>query len=83
MYPDLTALRPVATKHQWGCWEGNRIYYMPDGITLSCPMTLPKGSESVIVSNWRPNDKEMHQMSVLYNEAGEFVSQTLDVLKLD
>jgi len=83
MYSDLTLSKPVVTKHQWGCWEGHHIYYMPDGVTVSCPMTLPAASDLVIVANWLVSDKEMHQMSVLYNEAGDFVSQTLDVLKLD
>jgi len=82
MHPDLTVSKPVATKHQWGCWEGHRIYYLPDGVTVSCPLTVPEGRDLVIVANWQANDKEMYQMSVLYNEAGEFVSKTLDVLHL-
>ena len=83
MYPDMTIAEPVATKHQWRCWEEHQVYYMPDGVTVSCPLKSPEGSEIVFVVNWLKSDKEMDQMSVLYNENGDFVSQTLDILNLN
>ena len=81
MYPNMTFSEPVATKHQWGCWKDHQVYYLPDRVTISCPLKLPEGRESVIVANWQKSDEEMDQMSVLYNESCEFVSQKLDVLK--
>ena len=77
---DLTISDPVPTRLQWG-WEGYKVFYLPDGITVSCPSEVTDGGVS-IVSNLMVTGTKMHQMLVKFNDHGLCTSVTLDILDL-
>ena len=81
LFPDLTISEPVQTQLQWG-WEGHQVYYLPDGITISCPREIIEKSAIGLVANWVVTDTKMYQMTVKYDSNGSYMSQTLDVLEL-
>ena len=58
------------------------MYFLPDGISVSCPKKLSKGTSFVLVANWLVTNSKMHQVTVCYNDSGSFTAQTLDILEL-
>ena len=82
LFPDMTISKPVPTGLQWGCWEGNQVYFFPDGITVSCPKKLSNGVSFVFVANWLVTNSKMHQVTVSYDESSSITAQTLDILEL-
>ena len=81
LFPDPTISESVQTQLQWG-WEGHQVYYLPDGITVSCPREIIEGTPVDLVANWLVTDTKMYQMTVKYDSNGSYMSQTLDVLEL-
>ena len=69
-FPDLTISEPVQTQLQWG-WEGHQVmYYLPDGITVSCPREIIEGTAVDLVANWLVTDTKNVQITVKYDENG-------------
>lgn len=77
MTPDLKISSPISTSFNWN-WEGNKTFYLPDGVSISCPEKLILGTPFVFVANWLLKDNQLQQLIVKYDQLGVFSSLTLE-----
>jgi hypothetical protein len=81
MTPDLKISAPVVTQLHWG-WEGHETFFLPDGVSVSCPGKVSVGTSFTMVVNWLVTASEMQQLLVKYDESGDFSALTLELLHL-
>lgn len=79
--PDLTISAPVPTVLHWG-WKGHKTFFLPDGVSVSCPDKVSVGNPFIMVANWLVTAENMQQLIVKYDELGAFESLTLEQLRL-
>lgn len=81
MTPDLKISEPVVTQLHWG-WEGHKTFFLPDGVSVSCPGKVSVGTSFTMVANWLVKTSQMHQLLVNYDKSGNFSALTLELLYL-
>ncbi len=81
MTPDLKVSNPIPTSLHWP-WEGNKVFFFPDGISLSCPTQVSLGTCFTIAANWLVTDSQLQQLSVQYDREGVYSGLTLELLHL-
>ncbi|MEL4894785.1 DUF3598 family protein [Crocosphaera sp. Alani8] len=74
---DLEISDPVTTQFTWNI-KGHKIFYLPDGVSISCPENITQGTSFSCVANWLINDMEMQQLIASYSTSGKFESLTLE-----
>ncbi len=81
MTPDLKISEPLPTKLNWG-WEGHKTFFLPDGVSISCPDKVSVGTPVILVANWLVTPSILQQLSAKYDESGAFTALTLEQLHL-
>ena len=81
MTPDLKVSQQISTQLHWG-WEGHKTFFLPDGVSISCPDRVSVGTPLTLVANWLVRDSELHQLSAQYDESGAFAALKLEQLHL-
>jgi hypothetical protein len=81
MTPDLKVSEPVATQLNWG-WEGNNTFFLPDGVSISCPDKVSVGICFILAANWLVTPSQLQQLSVKYDESGDFSTLTCGMFSL-
>lgn len=81
MTSDLNISTPVSTSLKWE-WKGHKTFYLPDGVSISCPQKITFGTPFILVGNWLLNDAQMQQLMVKYGQSGNFSSLILQNLWL-
>ena len=81
MTPDLNISTPVTTSLNWG-WEAHKTFYLPDGVSISCPQKITVGTPFILVANWLLNDAQMQQLTVKYDKNCLFAGFMLEQLSL-
>lgn len=81
MTPDLKISQPVATELHW-VGEGHKTFFLPDGVSISCPDKISVGTSFTIAANWLVKTSEMQQLLVNYDKSGDFSALTLELLYL-
>ena len=79
--PDLKISEPVPTQLHWG-WKGHKTFYLPDGVSISCPDQVSVGTPFTLVANWLVTPSKLQQLNVKYDESGAFAALTLEQLHL-
>jgi hypothetical protein len=79
--PDLKISAPVPTQLRWS-WEGHETFFLPDGVSISCPGQVSVGTPFTLVANWLVASFEMHQLIVKYSELGAFSSLTFEQFRI-
>lgn len=79
--PNLQISDPVVTQFNWDK-EDHKIFYLPDGVSISCPENVTVGSSFCCVANWLINEQEMQQLIANYDASGKFESLTLECYEL-
>ncbi|MBP5977503.1 DUF3598 family protein [Brasilonema sp. CT11] len=79
MTPDLKISQPVATQLHW-VREGHKTFFLPDGVSISCPGKVGVGTSFTMAANWLVKASEMQQLLVNYDESGDFSTLTLELL---
>ncbi|MGK7954580.1 MAG: DUF3598 family protein [Crocosphaera sp.] len=74
---DLHISDPVATQFTWSR-DGHKVFYLPDGVSISCPEKLSVGYPFCCMVNWLINEQEMQQLIANYDASGKFQSLTLE-----
>ena len=74
---DLEISEPISTQFRWDR-EGHQLFYLPDGVSISCPEKVTVGTSFDCVVNWLINDNEMHQLISSYDATGKFQSLTFE-----
>lgn len=80
MTPDLKVLPPVPTQLKW-YREENETFFLPDGISFSCPNQVSIGSSFTIAVNWLIRESQMQQLTLKYDLTGAFSTLTLERFK--
>jgi len=80
MAPDLKVSQPIPTQLQWPL-SGNKTFFFPDGISLSCPTKVNIGNSFTIAANWLVTDSQLQQLSVKYDQEGVYSGLTLEILQ--
>lgn len=78
--PDLRTSKPIQTQLNWPVIENNKMFFFPDGTSLSCPTQVTLGTPFTVVANWLVNNSYLQQLSVKYNHNGVFLGLTLELL---
>lgn len=60
----------------------NKTFFLPDGISLSCPDRVLIGNPFTIIANWLVNSSQLQQLSVEYDKQGSFSQATLQLFHL-
>ncbi len=81
MTPDLKVSEPIGTQLHWPL-AGNKMFFFPDGISLSCPTQVSIGTSFTIAANWLVTDSQLQQLRVNYDNYGAFSGLTLELLHL-
>ncbi len=81
MTPNLKVSDPVPTQLNWPL-ELNKMFFFPDGISLSCPTQVTIGTPFTVAANWLVTDSQLQQLSVKYDNHGVFSGLTLELLYL-
>ncbi|NEP34401.1 DUF3598 family protein [Moorena sp. SIO3B2] len=81
MTPDLKVSEPIATQIHWPL-AGNKMFFFPDGISLSCPTKVSIGTSFNIAANWLVTDSQLQQLRVNYDNYGAFSGLTLELFHL-
>jgi hypothetical protein len=79
--PDLQISDSVSTQLTWG-WEGHKTFFLPDGVSISCPDKVSVGTPFTCAANWLINETEIHQLIANYDESGKFKALTLERCEL-
>ncbi len=79
--PDLHISDPLPTQFTWSR-EGHQVFYLPDGVSISCPEKVANGTAFCCVGNWLINEQEMQQLIANYDASGNFQSLTLERYEL-
>jgi len=77
----LKVLPLEPTQFHWG-WEGNKTFFFPDGISLSCPSQVSIGTNFTIAANWLVTSCQLQQLIIKYNEFGAFSTLTFEQFRL-
>ena len=77
MTADLQVSEPVNAQFTWSK-EGHQLFYLPDGVSISCPEKVSLGSPVFCLVNWLINEQEMQQLIANYDASGKFQSLTLE-----
>jgi hypothetical protein len=65
--PDLKISTPVDTKLK--SWKGHETFFLPDGVTVSCPPKVSVDTPFSLVANWMISASEMHQLIADYTDS--------------
>ena len=79
MTPDLKVSKPIPTQLNWPL-ERNKMFFFPDGISLTCPTQVTIGTPFTVAANWLVTDSQLQQLSVKYDHNGVFSGLTLELL---
>ncbi|MEM8779729.1 MAG: DUF3598 family protein [Cyanobacteria bacterium P01_G01_bin.49] len=79
--PDLHISEPVPTQLSWG-WQGHKTFFLPDGVSISCPEKVAVGTSFTCVANWLINSSAIHQLIANYDDSGAFNCLTLERCEL-
>jgi hypothetical protein len=79
--PDLQISEPISTHLTWG-WEGHKTFFLPDGVSISCPAKVTVDTPFICAANWLINETEIHQLIANYDESGKFQALTLERCEL-
>jgi hypothetical protein len=71
MTPDLKVSPAVPANLNWQI-EGNKSFFFPDEISLSCPRQVEVGKPIVIAATWLVNSSYLQQITIAYDETGAF-----------
>ena len=75
---DLNVCQPTLTQLQFPL-AGHKTFFFPDEISLSCPPEIHVGTNFNIVANWLVNSSNWQQLSINYDDLGEFQNLTLEI----
>lgn len=81
MSPDLKISESVLTQLDWG-WEGHKTFFLPDGVSISCPDKVSVNTPFTLAANWLVTDSKMQQLKVKYDQFGTFSALTFEQLHL-
>ena len=81
MTPDLEISKPLPTQLNWG-WEGHRTFFLPDGVSISCPTQVSVGTSFILSVNWLVTSSKLQQLTAKYDASGAFAGLTLEQLHL-
>ncbi len=81
MTPDLKVSTPIPIQLNWG-WEGHNTFFLPDGVSISCPDKVSVGTPFILAANWLMTPSQLQQLSVKYDESGAFSTLTLECFHL-
>ncbi len=79
--PDLQVSEPIKTQFSW-VWESHKAFFLPDGVSISCPTQVSVGTPFTCVANWLINKTQMQQLIANYDPEGTFQSLTLESYEL-
>ncbi|WP_013322736.1 DUF3598 family protein [Gloeothece verrucosa] len=68
------------TELHWG-WKDHQVFFLPDGVSISCPDKISLGKSFVIAASWLVTSSQKQQLIVEYDESGAFCSLTLELLE--
>ena len=77
--PDLKISAPVPTQLHFPS-EGDKTFFLPDGVSVSCPDKVSVGTSFTIAANWLLEPSTIQQLLIGYNESGDFSALTLELL---
>ena len=72
---------PIPTDLQWP-YKENKTFFLPDGISLSCPDRILIGNPFTIIANWLVTSSQLQQLIVKYDNKGGFSKATLELFHL-
>ncbi|MDJ0660407.1 MAG: DUF3598 family protein [Crocosphaera sp.] len=78
---DLEISEPVSSQFSWDR-KGHKIFYLPDGVSISCPDKVTVGTAFDCVTNWLIDETQMQQLIASYDTTGKFQSLTLEKYEL-
>lgn len=78
MTSDLNVSQPTLTQLQFPL-AGHKTFFFPDGISLSCPPAIPVCTNFNIVGNWLVNSSNLQQLSINYDDLGEFQNLNFEI----
>ncbi|MBD2039858.1 DUF3598 family protein [Microcoleus sp. FACHB-672] len=83
MTPDLQVSEAIAIQWQGfdSLGEQNRVFFFPDGISLSCPLQLAIGEAFTIAVGWLLNSTQHQRVIRQFDDQGNFTSLTLETLR--
>ena len=81
MTSDLKVSEPVPTQLHWN-WKGHKNFYLPDGVSISCPDQVSVGTPFTLVANWLVTPSKLQQLIAKYDDSGAFIGLTLEQLHL-
>lgn len=81
MTPNLKLSEPIPTQLKWPL-SGNKMFFFPDGISLSCPNKVNIGNSFTITANWLVTDSQLQQLSVKYDKEGFYSGLIFELLQL-
>lgn len=79
--PDLKISEPVPTQLH-SSWEGQNTFFLPDGVSISCPDKVSVGTPFILAANWLVTDSKLQQLSVKYDDSGAFAALILELLHI-
>ncbi|MGL5877461.1 MAG: DUF3598 family protein [Xenococcaceae cyanobacterium] len=79
MTPDLQVSEPITTELHFPI-KGNKTFFFPDRISLSCPERVTIGNSFQIAANWLITPSQLQQITVDYDRDGAFSKLTLQML---
>jgi hypothetical protein len=77
MTRDLKISAPIPTELKFPLGS-NKTFFLPDGVSVSCPDQVDVGSCFTIAANWRLELETMQQLLIYYDESGSFCTLTLE-----
>lgn len=77
MTPDLKVSASLPTKLNWGS-DGYKNFFLPDGVSVSCPPRLEMGKSFSITANWLVTDSYLQQITTHYDDCGAFSTVTFE-----
>lgn len=77
MTPDLKVSEPVPTQLHEG-WEKHKTFFLPDGVSISCPEKVSLGKPFILAANWLVALSQLQQIGAKYDEFGTFSALTFE-----
>ncbi|MGB3641137.1 MAG: DUF3598 family protein [Rivularia sp. (in: cyanobacteria)] len=77
MTPDLKVSEPLPTQFHFS-WEKHKTFFLPDGVSISCPEKVSLGTPFILVANWLVTNSQLQQISAKYDEFGTFSALTFE-----
>lgn len=75
--PDLNISPFYITELNWPC-KNHQSFFIPDGISLSCPKKIELGSPFKIIANWFITSSNLRQLIVNYDKNLAFSEASLE-----